>query len=404
MKDRKKRILLVEDEAIIAMTQKMSLQKWGYEVLTVHNGEKAIETALADETIDLILMDIDLGRGMDGTEAAERILQGRDIPVVFCSSHTEPEVVEKTEKITSYGYVVKSSSITVMDASLKMAFKLFESNRRRMAVEQEQLALAALVENTNDIAVVKDLNRRIISANRKFVQTTSRGHLSELIGRTDAEILGISEKEEPASSYMLDDLAALELGPGGSISREEDIPSPSGRTRTFLTRKFPIYADGLIRGLGVIATDITEQKEALAEIKVKNQLLSMIMETSPVGIATVDAEGNITYANTRAEEILGLRKDSITSRRYNSPEWRHSDIDGGPFPDEKQPFFLVKSTGTAVHDIRHGIVWPDGRSVMLSINASPMRDSDGEFAGMVATFEDISNSSAKPETAPGEKG
>ena len=50
-------------------------------------------------------MDIDLGRGMDGTEAAQAILEDHDIPIVFLSSHTEKDVVDKTEKITSYGYV-----------------------------------------------------------------------------------------------------------------------------------------------------------------------------------------------------------------------------------------------------------------------------------------------------------
>ena len=64
---------------------------------------------------------------MDGTEAAGIILKDHDIPVIFLSGHTEPAVVNKTERITSYGYVVKSSSITVLDASIKMAFKLFDA-------------------------------------------------------------------------------------------------------------------------------------------------------------------------------------------------------------------------------------------------------------------------------------
>jgi len=164
-----KTLLLVEDEAIIALCQKKFLEKYGYKVLTINTGEKAIEilqqdtqlelalvpdskkvplekfgyrviTANSAETavaifaahaeIDLVLMDIDLGSGMDGTQAAEIILKSRDIPIVFLSSHTEPEIVEKTEKITSYGYVVKDSSITVLDASIKMAFKLFDAYKK----------------------------------------------------------------------------------------------------------------------------------------------------------------------------------------------------------------------------------------------------------------------------------
>jgi DNA-binding NarL/FixJ family response regulator len=70
-------------------------------------------------------MDVDLGEGMDGTEAAKRILADRTIPVVFLSSHTEREVVQKTEGITSYGYVVKHSGETVLMASIRMAFRLY---------------------------------------------------------------------------------------------------------------------------------------------------------------------------------------------------------------------------------------------------------------------------------------
>jgi len=75
-------------------------------------------------------MDIDLGVGMDGTECASRMLAERNVPVVFLSSHAEPEVVEKTEKITSYGYVVKNSGSTILFASIKRAFKLFEADNR----------------------------------------------------------------------------------------------------------------------------------------------------------------------------------------------------------------------------------------------------------------------------------
>jgi CheY-like chemotaxis protein len=130
-------ILLVEDEALIAMTEKMQLEKYGYSVRTVTSGEKAIEAVRETPELDLILMDIDLGRGMDGTEAAACILRERDIPVVFLSSHTSPEVVGKTEKITSYGYVVKNSSITVLDASIKMAFKLFDAQTAFKRAEED---------------------------------------------------------------------------------------------------------------------------------------------------------------------------------------------------------------------------------------------------------------------------
>jgi DNA-binding NtrC family response regulator len=127
----KKTLLLVENEVLIALSKKIELEKYGYNVLTVNTGEKAAALTKDNIDIDLILMDIDLGKGIDGTQTAEIILKEKDIPVVFLSGHTELETVEKTEKITSYGYVVKNSSITVLDASIKMAFKLFDEKMER---------------------------------------------------------------------------------------------------------------------------------------------------------------------------------------------------------------------------------------------------------------------------------
>jgi len=126
-----KTILLVEDEALIAMMEKKQLEQEQYRVIHVLSGEKAIDMVCnSDEQIDIILMDIDLGRGLDGTQTAKRILEHHDIPILFVSSHVEKELVEKTEKITNYGYVVKNSSFTVLYASIKMAFKLYEAHRK----------------------------------------------------------------------------------------------------------------------------------------------------------------------------------------------------------------------------------------------------------------------------------
>ncbi len=130
---KKKSLLLVEDEALIALSNKRSLERYGYVVAIASCGEKALEILESGTAFDLVLMDINMGEGLDGTETASRILQNQDLPIVFLSSHTEPDIVEKTEKISSYGYVVKNSSITVLDASIKMAFKLFEANQQLKA-------------------------------------------------------------------------------------------------------------------------------------------------------------------------------------------------------------------------------------------------------------------------------
>lgn len=141
MSDRNlKTILLVEDEMIIAMAEIKHLEKEGYRVLHASSGPEAIETVNGRKnTIDLILMDMDLGEGMTGTDAAVEILKTNDIAVVFLSSHTEKEVVHKIDQITSYGYVIKDASFTVLAASVKMALKLFDAYQQMQKTNEELL-------------------------------------------------------------------------------------------------------------------------------------------------------------------------------------------------------------------------------------------------------------------------
>lgn len=134
-----KTILLVEDELIIALAEKVTLERQGYRVIIAKSGEEALRIIDESPPIALVLMDINLGDGMDGTEAATRMLGKHDLPLVFLSSHTEREVVEKTEGITSYGYVVKNSGETVLLASVRTAFRLYEARARERRQEEALL-------------------------------------------------------------------------------------------------------------------------------------------------------------------------------------------------------------------------------------------------------------------------
>ncbi len=153
-----KTILLVEDEALIALSEAMALRKDGYHVVIANSGEDALDIVQpAGGGIDLILMDINLGHGMDGTQAAQEILKDHDIPIIFLSSHTEPWVVEKTEKITAYGYVVKNTGAVLLLHSIKMAFKLYAAHRTiRHTNHQLNLALTSSAAATWDWDLLQD--------------------------------------------------------------------------------------------------------------------------------------------------------------------------------------------------------------------------------------------------------
>ena len=123
-----KTILLVEDDKITSMVISKDIADFGYNIIVSDNGRDAVDIAIQNKEISLILMDIDLGKGIDGTEAARQILEKREIPIIFHTSHTEEEFVSKVKEITRYGYVVKNSGNFVLKSSIEMPFELFEVN------------------------------------------------------------------------------------------------------------------------------------------------------------------------------------------------------------------------------------------------------------------------------------
>ncbi|MHC1785047.1 MAG: PAS domain S-box protein [Anaerolineaceae bacterium] len=130
-------------------------------------------------------------------------------------------------------------------------------------------------------------------------------------------------------------------------------------------------------------------KQTLERLRQEHDLVSRIMETSPVGITMVNREEQITFANSRAEQVLGLTREKITRLTYNSPEWHITDDEGNPFPDENLPFRQVMCTGQLVFNVRHAINWPNGQQVFVSINGAPLFDESHQIESVVLSIEDI---------------
>jgi CheY-like chemotaxis protein len=101
------KILVVEDEFIIAKAIQESLIEMGYEVADpVATGEDAIDSAVRLRP-DVVLMDIRLEGSMDGIQAAQRIQNGLGIPVVYLTAHSDPDTLKRVIHSRSYGYLTK---------------------------------------------------------------------------------------------------------------------------------------------------------------------------------------------------------------------------------------------------------------------------------------------------------
>ena len=106
----KAKILIVEDEAIIAYDTKTKLEQEGYEVVDIVNtGQKAIQYTEIHKP-DLILMDILLNGEMNGIEAAEKISVAHNIPILFLSAHSESDLLRQVETGKLYDYIIKPVS------------------------------------------------------------------------------------------------------------------------------------------------------------------------------------------------------------------------------------------------------------------------------------------------------
>jgi PAS domain S-box-containing protein len=138
--------------------------------------------------------------------------------------------------------------------------------------------------------------------------------------------------------------------------------------------------------------EVTDRRLAEQELLRQHGLIVAIMETSPVGIVVFDREGQLAFVNSAAERILGVDREGIGTRSHDAPEWKITDYDGGPFPDERLPFRVVMSTGRAVEGVRHAIERSDGERVLLYVNASPLVDADGDVGGVVAALLDVTSS------------
>jgi len=115
---KKQKILIVEDEIIIARHFKNLIQRLGkYECETVSSGEHAVELSKTFEP-DLILMDINLDGQINGIEAARQIRIKKDIPIVFVSAYNDGETIEEAKQTNPAGYLTKPINAHVVEKTL----------------------------------------------------------------------------------------------------------------------------------------------------------------------------------------------------------------------------------------------------------------------------------------------
>ncbi len=117
--------------------------------------------------------------------------------------------------------------------------------------------------------------------------------------------------------------------------------------------------------------------------------LGDVVETIVDGIIIMDKAGHITFANTGAEKILGLSRDKIINRTCIELPCKITTLEGEPLSPEMLPFAQAIKTGKPVFDRELSIGRTDGDRRFVSVNAAPLRNEEGQVAGIVLSLRDI---------------
>ncbi|MGA2853060.1 MAG: response regulator [Verrucomicrobiota bacterium] len=132
-----------------------------------------------------------------------------------------------------------------------------------------------------------------------------------------------------------------------------------------------------------------EGQHARERLRRDRDLISRIMETSPVGIVVADQMGTITFANHRAEEVLGLASGAVENRTASVLDWCVTDAEGNPVSVQLPPLKQLMETGQPVQNVCHALDFPNHRRRLLSTNAMPLFNPAGQIDSLVVTVEDV---------------
>jgi PAS domain S-box-containing protein len=316
---KKARILIVEDELIIAVNLKETVEGLGYDVQAiVSSGEEAIEKS-EEIKPDLILMDIVLSDKMDGIDAAKIIMERLKIPVIYLTAHSDKLTLERAKATEPYGYVLKP--INPQELYVTIEVGLYKHGMERKLKESEE-RYRMLVETMNDGVCIIDAKGLITYINDRFYTRFGYSY-GEIIGRPMLELFNDKNRR-----IIIEQFDRRQRGEDEPYELEWNLKG-GGTMYSIVSPRGIFDEDGVFQGSLVVVTDITDRKRAEEKLRESEERYRLIVENMPVLICRFLPEtGIITFVNEEYCKYFKKSYEEIVGQSFLGliPEREHQEV------------------------------------------------------------------------------
>jgi len=310
------RILVVEDETIVAMDLAATLRRFGCAVVAVvDNGEEAIESA-ARHKPDLVLMDIRLKGPMDGIAAAKTIYEGEAVPIVFLTAHADVSTVDRSMGSSPYGYLVKPFDDGELQRAITLALarrkvELSEHARKDDALWEIEEKFRLLLDSVHDYAIILlDLEGQIATWNTGAEKMTGFPP-EEMIGKS---VLNLEPEEDRHGDRLR--LHLEQVATNGRAELEGwRIRKDGTRYWAHVVKTPMLDRGGRIVGFVAVTHDETQRRALEAQL-LQSQKLESLGKLAG-GIAH-DFNNMLMVIFSRADLLLRVNGTVEPQRRYIS--------------------------------------------------------------------------------------
>ena len=306
MKPLKTKILIVENESLVAMDISDCLKNSSYEVVGVAScGEDALKQ-VDEKRPDLILMDIMLDGEMDGIEAASVIRLRSCLPVIFLTAFTERNLIDRAKLTQPFGYLTKPFEDRELLANIEMA--LYRHQQERLFLKNSNWFPESL-SNLNDGLILVDMYNNVVFMNTQAQDLTGWSEDAVCLPLNKAfRIYKTNDDRSSCVSEVLTDSLIIDVFSDGmtvSFEKKTCLVRKDGRKIPIDGSITPITTcEGLILGAVLVFQDITHEKSETEPPR----------HSHPEKLINVAADGTIDSFHRGAERVFGFEADEVVGK------------------------------------------------------------------------------------------